>query len=457
MVDDFHQRHLRDRVEVMQASELCRALDMVAQFHQRNRRSIGGQQRVLLHLRFQRLVQRTLGFRVLDDRFDHQVGLGHAVAFQIGTQARGHGGALALVTHLFGEQCLRAFHGRVDEALLTILQSHFEALVGGPRGDVAAHHAGAHHVHMADAGIAATEALQALGQEEDADQVARGRCTGQLHHRAPFGVEAGLDRLAAAALPGADQRVRRRILVLLGLACDLLDHLRRQQRACQPGVGGPGRRALLERARGAGQGQRHGGVEHHRRRHHLVDQADAARGRGRQGAASQHHVHRRRCAHQLRQSRTAAPAREDAQLGLRQADAGAAVIGGHAVAAGQRQLGAATQAVAVDGRHGRAGQLGQLLVSGLATTDGVVDGAAAVELLELLQVRTGNEAGLFQRLDHHALGRVQCNALEQVAQFQQHILRHGIDAAVLTIQGENHHAVVADLGVPVAEAETIEA
>ncbi len=312
-------------------------------------------------------------------------------------------------------------------------------------------------MHVADAGIAAAQALQAFGQEEDADQVARGRRAGQLHHRAALGVQARLHRLAGGALPGADQRIRRRVLVLLGLACDLLDHLRGQQLARQPGVGGPGGRALLERAGGAGQGQGHGGIEHHRRGHHLVDQADAAGGRGRQGAAGQHHVHRRGRAHQLRQARAAAPAREDAQLGLRQADAGAAVIGGHAVAAGQRQLGAAAQAVAVDGRHGGAGQLGQLLVGGLATADRVVHGAAAVELLELLQVRPGDEAGLLQRLDDHALGRVQGDALEQVAQLQQHVLRHRVDTAVLTIQRQHDHAVIADLGVPVAEAETIEA
>lgn len=199
-MDDLHQRHLRDRVEIVQAGELRRALDVIAQFHQRDRRSVGGQQRVLLHLRFQRLVQRTLGLGVLDDGLDHQIGFGHAVAFQIGTQARGHGRALALVTHLLGEQRLRALHGRVDEALLTVLQGHVEALVGGPRGDVAAHHAGADHVHVTDAGITTAQALQSLGEEEDADQVARGRCTGQLHHRAPLGVQTRTDRLAATAL-----------------------------------------------------------------------------------------------------------------------------------------------------------------------------------------------------------------------------------------------------------------
>ncbi len=125
-MDDLHQRHLRDRVEIVQAGELRRALDVIAQFHQRDRRSVGGQQRVLLHLRFQRLVQR--GLRVLDDGLDHQIGFGHAVAFQIGTQARGHGRALARHT-LANSAC--AFHGRVDEALLTVLQGHVEALFGG--------------------------------------------------------------------------------------------------------------------------------------------------------------------------------------------------------------------------------------------------------------------------------------------------------------------------------------
>ncbi|MNI88381.1 hypothetical protein D3C73_1456770 [compost metagenome] len=115
------------------------------------------------------------------------------------------------------------------------------------------------------------------------------------------------------------------------------------------------------------------------------------------------------------------------------------------------------QAVAMDGGHGRAGQFGQLLVGRLATADGIVDGAAAIEFLEFLQVGTGNEACLLDRLDHHALGRVHGDALKQIAQLQQDILRHCVDTAVLTIKGEDHHAIVADLGVPVAEAETIEA
>jgi len=146
------------------------------------------------------------------------------------------------------------------------------------------------------------------------------------------------------------------------------------------------------------------------------------RGRGRQGAPGQHHVHRRRGADQARQARAAAPAREDAQLGLGQADAGGRIAGRHAVAAGQGQFGAAAQAVAVDRGDGGAGQLCQFLVGGLAAADGVVDGAAAVELLELLEVGAGDEAGGLGRADHHPLGRVDRQPFDDVAQLQQHVL-----------------------------------
>ena len=102
----------------------------------------------------------------------------------------------------------------------------------------------------------------------------------------------------------------------------------------------------------------------------------------------------------------------------------------------------------MDGGHGRAGQLGQLLVGGLATADRVIDGAAAVELLEFLQVGPGDEPGRLDRLHHHRLGRIQRQAFDQVAQFQQDVLRHRIDAAVLAVEAEHHDTIVTDLGVP---------
>jgi hypothetical protein len=77
--------------------------------------------------------------------------------------------------------------------------------------------------------------------------------------------------------------------------------------------------------------------------------------------------------------------------------------------------------------------------------------------LEFLQVGAGDEAGCFGRRITTPLGGSIADALDQVAQFQQHVLRHALTAAAGAIEGQHDDAVVADLGVPVAEAEPIEA
>src|SRR5690606_4563057 len=156
----------------------------------------------------------------LDDRLDHQVGIGHAVAGEVGLQPRGHRRALAFVLHPLGEQLLRAGDGAVDELLFAVLQRDLETLVRGPRGDVAAHYAGPDHVHAMDVvRILAAQALEPLHQEEHAGEVARGRAAVQLYHRLLLGLEQGLDPAAAAA-PGLDQRVGRGVVVLARLARD---------------------------------------------------------------------------------------------------------------------------------------------------------------------------------------------------------------------------------------------
>ena len=457
VLHDLHQRHLRHRIEVVQAGELRRALDVLAQFVQRDRRGIGGQQRIGLQSRLDGLVQLALGVRVLDDRLDHQVGLGDARALQVALEPRRHRRTLALVLDAPGEQRIGACQRGIDEALLAVLQRHLEPLVGRPGGDVAAHHAGTDHVHVPDAVVLAAQALEPFGEEEDADQVARGRCAGELDHRTALGVQSRLDAAAAAALPHIDQRVGRGILLLACLARDLLGHLRRQDLPRRPGVGGPRGGALLEWTRGAAQCERDRGIDQHRRCHDLVHQAHRPGRRGTDAAPGQHQVHRRRRADQARQARAAAPAGEDAELGLGQADAGGGIVAGHAVAAGQRDLGAAAHAEAVDRGHRRARQFGQLLERGLAAADRVVDRALAVVLLEFLQVGAGDEARRLGRADHHALGRIDGDAFQQVAQLDQHVLRERVDRGALAVQAEHDDAVVAYLGKPVAESKPIEA
>jgi hypothetical protein len=84
-------------------------------------------------------------------------------------------------------------------------------------GDVAAHHAGAHHMHVARREVAVlAEGLQALLQVEDAHQVARGG-------RGEDGVERGRvagrhrERVAAVVFPDVDDGVGRRVVGALTL------------------------------------------------------------------------------------------------------------------------------------------------------------------------------------------------------------------------------------------------
>ena len=56
-----------------------------------------------------------------------------------------------------------------------------------------------------------------------------------------------------------------------------------------------------------------------------------------------------------------------------------------------------------------------------------------------------------------ALGRIDAHALDQVAQFQQHVLGHRIDRAVKAVEGEDDDAVFADLGLPVIQTQPIKA
>ena len=113
--------------------------------------------------------------------------------------------------------------------------------------------------------------------------------------------------------------------------------------------------------------------------------------------------------------------------------------------------------MAVNRRHRGAGQFRQLLEHGLAAADRVVDGALAIELLEFLQVSTGDKAGRLGRADHHALGRINGDAFNQVAQLDQNILRQCIDRSALPIKVEHDHAVLARLRLPMTQSEPIEA
>ncbi len=158
----------------------------------------------------------------------------------------------------------------------------------------------------------------------------------------------------------------------------------------------------------------------------------------------QHHVERRRGADQAWQAHAAAPARIDPEFHFRQADAGGLVVAGHAIPAGQRQLGAAAHAVPADGGHGRAAQFGQALVDQLAAADPVLDLALGGDLLEALDVGAGDEAGRLAGADHHAFRRIDRDALDHGVQFVDHRAGQRIDVLIGPVEGQDQETVASD-------------
>ena len=122
-----------------------------------------------------------LGFGILEDCLDGEIGIRHALAVDVGAKTA-HGGLdLGAGLQFLLEQRAGALEGRLDEAQFAVLQGDVEAFQCRPGRDVAAHRAGTHHVYMFDTVLdAAAEPLQALLQEEDADQVVRGRRASQF-------------------------------------------------------------------------------------------------------------------------------------------------------------------------------------------------------------------------------------------------------------------------------------
>src|SRR5467141_3562859 len=119
-----------------------------------------------------------------------------------------------------------ALHRRRDALWRGVLQRDREPAHGAERRDVAAHHAGADDVHMARREVRRlAERLQALLQEEDADQVRRRRVREQGLDRGRR-IAGGPERVAVVLLPQLENRVRRRVVLAFSLSSDFPAGLR---------------------------------------------------------------------------------------------------------------------------------------------------------------------------------------------------------------------------------------
>ena len=125
-----------------------------------------------------------------------------------------------------------ALHRRREPLGILVLQRDREAAQRAPRGDVAAHRAGADDVHVRRLEAAfLAERLQPLLQPEHADQVGGGR-----RLRAATGSTPDRTAGTASALPSyfaqiLEDRVRRRIVLAPRALRDLLSRLRGDERA----------------------------------------------------------------------------------------------------------------------------------------------------------------------------------------------------------------------------------
>jgi len=247
----------------MQSREGRLPAQRAAQLGQWDGTGVRDQQRIRLHHFFQARVQCLLGFRVLEDRLDDQVGLRDTRTLDIGDQSRTGGDALLRILHFFVEQYGGAIHRRLDVLQFPILQGYGESPQGTPRCDVATHHAGADHVHVADAMFLSAQSLQPVHQEEHADQVARGRGLRERDHRPGFRLECCLGTQSARALPRGNQGVGSGVVFLASLPGHLLDHLRRKELPRQPAVGKRCQEALLHRSPATALHHAQCGIEQH--------------------------------------------------------------------------------------------------------------------------------------------------------------------------------------------------
>ncbi len=103
-----------------------------------------------------------------------------------------------------------------------------------------------------------------------------------------------------------------------------------------------------------------------------------------------------------------------------------------------------------------AGQFGDALEHLLAAEQRVLDRAAGVELPEFPDVGAGDEARWLAGTEHHALGRIDGQAFQDVGEFDQHVLRERVDAGALAVEGQHDDAVGTQLGLPVTESQPIE-
>ena len=176
--------------------------------------------------------------------------------------------------------------------------------------------------------------------------------------------------------------------------------------------------------------------------HHLVHQAKLQRLLRAHGLAGEDHLQRGLQPDQRRQALRAAGARDDAELHFGERNRRLRAVGRDAPVTGKRQLGAATEAAAVDCANHRLALFdgGKIGMTGAACCLGILSGTKTEECLD---VGTGDEIAALAAEDHGGTDRgVALDGLESVAQILLRRRREGVDGRAGRIEGEHGDATL---------------
>ena len=280
----------------MNADQALRRLQRAGDILQAQAGGVGREHRVRSGVALELGKHAALGFQILGDGFDDQLGVRDTLSLGVGDETierKAHAAGVALVTAL--EQLGRTLDGGRNALHRLILQGHAHATQRTQRGNVAAHHAGADHMHVPGRERAIlAKGLQALLQEEHPKQVS---CC----WRGKQGLERGGltcghgEHVAVISFPDIDDGVGCRIVFAHDLCGGLLARLVGKL-AAQGAVD-----HVTQDAFGHGQlawgstGQHHDarGCVHDPRRHAIGDQSQASGFPAIDTLAGQHHVQRR--------------------------------------------------------------------------------------------------------------------------------------------------------------------
>ncbi len=192
----------------------------------------------------------------------------------------------------------------------------------------------------------------------------------------------------------------------------------------EPEAGAPGPQAPV----GQGEGCLRGHGHEQGQRHHLVHQGRLEGSLGFEAPAREDEIQAAGKADQARQPLRPPRPRQKSKRHLGKADHGLGIVGGHAVAAGERGLQSSAQAGTVDGHHHRHGNAFQPIQDRLTRAGERFSLERAADLEEVLDVRARDEVVRFAAPDHDRLyGPVPLQLAQQGLELLQHALGEGID------------------------------